>query len=241
MLTKTKGIVLHRIKYGETSVITHVYTEVFGRQSYLVRGVRSKNSKNRANLLQPLSLLDMEVYYREKRELQKLKEIVNRTPFVSIPYNMVKSSIALFLAEILYKTLKEEEPNPGLFEYLDNSIKLLDIKESKCVNFHFSFLIHLSNHLGFFPQLNFSEKNRYFDLQNGKFVSDTPLHPYFLSDKISALLYKFGNQSFENNELIKMDYQTHQELLENILIYYSLHISGMGKIKSYKILKEVFH
>jgi len=241
MIHKTRGIVLHHIKYGETSVIAYVYTEIFGRQAYLIKGVRSKNSKINVNILQPLFLLDMEVYYRSKRELQRVKEINNHIQFSSTPYNIIKSSIALFLAEILYKTLKEEEPNPSLFEYLDYSIKLLDVKTEGCANFHLSFLLHLTKYLGFFPNNNYSENNRYFDLKNGKFVPARPNHSFFLSPHLSSYFFQLLNHSFKNGDLIQVNYETREELIEKILQYYDLHIEGLGKIKSLKVLKEVFH
>src|SRR3990172_7140574 len=122
MIYKTRGIVLHHIKYSETSVIAKIYTELFGLQSYLINGVRSQKAKVKANLLQPLSLVDMIVYHKEKKGLQRIRDVSGNPPLSSIPYDFPKSSVALFIAEILYKSIREEEANTNMFEFIFHSI-----------------------------------------------------------------------------------------------------------------------
>src|SRR6056297_3707722 len=170
MIQSTRGIVLHSFKYGETGIICNIYTETHGKVAFLVQGARKHKAKLKANLFQPLFLLDLEVYYKEKRQLQKIREARNAHPFQSIPYDFRKRTIALFIAEVLYKSLQEEESNPPLFSYLINQIKMLDLKEEGLANFHLYFLIHLSKYLGFFPQNNYSRSFTFFDMQNGKFT-----------------------------------------------------------------------
>ncbi len=240
MLYKTKGIVLHHIKYSDSSIIAYIYTEVFGTQAYLINGIRSKNSKIKANLLQPLFLVDIITYHKSKRGLQRVKEIRNLSPFTSIPYNVVKSSIALFLAEILYKTLREEEPDQGLFEYLFTTIQLLDIEEKQMANFHLLFLIQLTKYLGFFPDDNYSETNKYFDLKEGNFVPSQPFHPHFLSPDLSIYYSQLINNSFNQLHSINMNYKLRGNLLEKIIEYYQLHLENIKEIKSYNVLKSVF-
>ena len=127
MLHTTYGIVLKTIKYAETSVITKVYTEAFGVQSYIVNGVRSTKSKNnKAGLLQPLTLLDMVVYYKEGRDLHRISEMKNAFIFTAIPFEVVKRSIGIFMVEIMSKSIREEESNPDQFEFLWNAVQLLD-------------------------------------------------------------------------------------------------------------------
>ncbi|MDG1477065.1 MAG: DNA repair protein RecO, partial [Vicingaceae bacterium] len=111
MLTTTKGIVLHHFKYGEKSVIAKIYTQKFGLQSYILNGVRNKKSKNKAVYLQPLSLVEINAVHKEKKGLERVKDIQLYFPFNTIPFDIGKVSIAFFLAEILYKSIKEEEPN----------------------------------------------------------------------------------------------------------------------------------
>jgi len=241
MLHKTRGIVFNHIKYSETSVIVTIYTEFFGRQSYIVNGVRSKKAKIKANIFQPLFLLDMEVYYKEKRDLQRAKEIQNAFIFSTLPYDLKKSTLAIFIAEILYKTIQEQEPNEELFEYLFNSIQLLDLKENNVSNFHIYFLIHLSKYLGFFPNNNYTETNCYFDLRAGSFVQIKPFHDLHIAKYESAILSKMLEFSENQHEDLQMDYKQRIYLLERILEYYSLHNDGMSNIKSLEVLREVFH
>ena len=241
MLYKTRGIVLHHIKYSETSVIVTIYTESFGRQSYIINGVRSKKAKIKANILQPLFLLDMEVYHKTKRDLQRVKEIQNAFIFSTLPYDIRKSTLAIFIAEILYKTIQEQESNTELFEYLFNSIQVLDLKEAGISNFHIYFLIHLTKFLGFFPNNNYSETNCYFDLKAGSFVQIKPMHMFCLdlnqSNYLNQLL-KFSDNQHEN---LKLTYKERIFLLEKVVDYYSLHNEGISNIKSLSVLKEVFH
>lgn len=241
MLFKTRGIVLHHIKYSETSVIVTIYTELFGRQSYLINGVRSKKAKIKANILQPLFLLDMEVYHKPKRDLQRVKEVQNDFIFNSLPYDIRKSTVALFIAEILYKTIQEQEPNSDLFSYLYNSIQVFDLKEEGATNFHLYFLIHLTKYLGFFPENNYSETYPYFDLKAGRFVQLKPLHLFFLYKDDSAILSGLIVFSENQHDQLKITSSSRINILEKILDYYSLHNEGVSNVKSLSVLKDVFH
>lgn len=241
MLNKTRGIVLNHIKYSETSIIVTIYTENFGRQAYIINGVRSKKSKIKANIFQPLFLLNMEVYHKPKRDLQRVKEIQNAFVFTSLPYDLKKSTLAIFIAEILYKTIQEQEPNQELFNYLFNSIQLLDLKEQGLSNFHIYFLIHLTKYLGFFPNNNYSETKCYFDLKAGGFVQIKPMHLSHLDKEESRFLSKMLLFSEDQHEDLKMNYKSRIQLLERILEYYLLHNEGVANIKSLDVFKEVFH
>ena len=189
-LYSTKGIVLNQIKYLNNSIIANIFTEKFGRQAFIIKGLRSKKSKIKANLFQPLFLLDMEIYYKMNRNLQSVKEIKNISPFSTIPYDYNKNAMAIFLAEVLYKTIKEEEANINLFEFLFNSIKLFDTLDNKFINFHLLFLINLSRYLGFYPNNNFSEYKVFFDLKNGEFVENDSSHFHIIDKKLSAEFQK---------------------------------------------------
>jgi DNA repair protein RecO (recombination protein O) len=241
MLYKTRGIVLHYIKYSETSVIVTIYTERFGRQSYIINGVRSKKAKIKANILQPLFLLDMEVYHKPKRDLQRVKEAQNAVVFSSLPYDIRKSALAIFIAEIIYRAIQEQEPNAELFDYLYNSVQMLDLKESGLSIFHIYFLIHLSKYLGFFPNNNYSEEKCYFDLKAGAFMQIKPFHTLFLDKEQSLIFSQLMDFSADQHASIKISYKERTELLEKIIEYYRLHNTGISEIKSMSVLKEVFH
>ncbi len=241
MLYKTRGIVLHYIKYSETSVIVTIYTESFGRQSYIINGVRSKKAKIKANILQPLFLLDMEVYHKPKRDLQRVKEIQNAVVFSSLPFDIRKSTLAIFMAEIIYRAIQEQEPNTELFEYLYNSVQMLDLKESGLSVFHIYFLIHLSKYLGFFPDNNYSGEKCFFDLKAGAFMQIKPFYTSFLDKDLSFIFSRLMSFSGDQHESLKISYKKRTELLEKIIEYYRLHNTGISEIKSMSVLKEVFH
>ncbi|HEY3389073.1 MAG TPA: DNA repair protein RecO, partial [Prolixibacteraceae bacterium] len=188
MLQKTRGIVLRSIKYGETGMITTIYTEAFGRMAFIMQGIHGKKSSVKGNLLKQLFLLEMEVDYKPGRELQRVKEIKNISPFESIPFLIVKSSQALFLAELLEKVLREEESRPELFGFLFRSIQVLDLLEEGISNFHLIFLIQLTKYLGFGPSNNYSASNQFFDMIAGNFVLSPPAHPWFLKNYESSAL-----------------------------------------------------
>ena len=169
MIRKTRGIVLHTTRYGESSLVVHCYTEQSGRQSLMVKGVRKSRKQNRSNLFQPLFILDFEVYHKNTREMQLVKEVTRAVPMNSIPYDITKSTQAIFMAEVLYRVVKEEEPNPMLAHFLLNTIQYLDALEEPSADFHIIFLFQLSKYLGFYPQNNYGQFNKFFDLTSGLF------------------------------------------------------------------------
>jgi DNA repair protein RecO (recombination protein O) len=227
MLQKTSGIVLNFMRYRDTSIIVKIYTEKLGIQSYIENGVRSSRSKNKIALFQPLTLLDLVVYHDEKKNLHRLSEIRCMYPFKTIPYTINKSSIGLFLLEILGKTLKEEAENKVLFDFIFHSLIAFDELEENYENFHLIFLLQLSFYLGFSPE-NASEI-----VQNFK---ETNI----------GIQFEAKNQA-QINELIAATYDSklsiqrtdRNHLLEILLVFYRLHIEGMGEIKSLDVLKEV--
>jgi DNA repair protein RecO (recombination protein O) len=239
MLHTVKGIVLNTIKYTDASVITKIYTDAFGLQSYLVNGVHAKKSATKINLLQPLSLLDLVVYNKGKRQLQRIKEMKCEQPFTSIPFDVAKRCIVIFLDEVLCKSLHEEEQNPLLFNFITNALQILDLKSDNCANFHLLFLLHLSKHLGFYPQENYNADRPYFDLRAGQFKSQLPNHPDFTAGLISNKLSLLLNSNFESISSIALANLERKELLEKILKYYELHIATFKDVNSHLILQEV--
>ena len=239
MLYKTRGIVLNSVKYSETSLIVKIYTEEFGLQSYMVRGVRSKNAKIKPALLQNLSLVNLEVYHKEKKNIQTIKELRPDYTFASIPFNMKKSAIAVFINEILLKSIREEETNTELFEFLFESIRVLDLSTGSIANFHLLFMVQLSGFLGFFPKNNFSTQNNTFDLQEGLFKRTDQPGDLLLSMPGSQSLSNLIKSSFDSLKANNISAQIRGLLLENLIKYYSLHLPGFGTVKSHIVMKEV--
>lgn len=227
MLQKTRGIVLNYLKYGESSIIVRIYTEALGLQSYIVNGVRSAKSKNKIALFQPLTLLDLVVYHREQAQLQRIKELKCEEPFSSIPFEFRKSGIAMFMTEVLVKTVKQEEENEPLFKFLHHSIMLLDHLKHNYTNFHLQFLLKLSVYLGFGPG---TAEELYEQAHPG---GNTPDFGRQEKQLIETLL----EEGFEND--IKMTGEQRRTILRNILIFYRLHVDHFGELRSLTVLQEV--
>lgn len=241
MLHKTQGIVLKQIKYGEKSVIVTMYTKLFGRQTYMVKGIRSKTGKIKPAFLQALTLLDLEAYHHPKRELQNLKEAAISVPFYGITSDIYKNTIAQFLAEVLYKVLREEEENVPLFDFVFESIQKLDEAQTSISDFHIHFLVHLTKHLGFFFNTNYTE-NSFFDLKEGCFSANLPPHSYYLDKDYTHHLHYFIEQEtygIERNPHVLNGFMRNT-LVEKLLDYYQLHLEGIGTIKSFAVLQELF-
>ncbi|MFP4059967.1 MAG: DNA repair protein RecO [Bacteroidales bacterium] len=240
MLQKTRGIVLHHVRYGENSAIIYIFTEAFGRQSYLIQGIRKKKNTPSMSLLQPLSIHEMEVYHKEGRELQRIKEHRLNVIYQSIPYEIKKNTITLFLAELLYRTLREEESNPPLFSFLIHAFQFFDTSMEHTGNFHLWFMVQLTKHLGFYPDNNYSEKINRFDLIKGKFLQIPIDAKYTLSKTYSEILNRFLASRLSDISKISLKQENRTRIIETMLDYYAIHLEGMGKIKSLKVLREVF-
>jgi DNA repair protein RecO (recombination protein O) len=240
MLTKIKGIVLHHIKYKESSAIVHMYTDRYGRQAYIISNIMGKKGGHRSNLLQPLFILEVEVYHKPERELHRVREIHHCIPFRTIPYDMKKSAQALFIAEILYRSLKEEESDPKLFDFLVHAIQWLDTTENNYSSFHLLLLVQLTKYLGFYPNDNFSSINRLFDLRNGQFTGIKNVHTDIMGSDESETLHAILKKAFSDLSDIRIEYHLKQQLITSLLDYYRLHVHGFGIIKSLPVLREIF-
>lgn len=240
MLENTRGILLRQVKYAETSVIATIYTEEHGRQSYLINGVRNKNATIKASVLQPLYLLDLEVYHKPGKELNRLKSARIAVPYISIPYDIQKSTLVMFLSEVLYKCLREEEPNADLFDFLFHSFTFLDLTENGTGNFHLWFLYRLTAFLGILPNRGNMEISQFFDLRKAVFVSSEPGHPQFMDKHTTILFARFFDASLSNIHEIALTQHDRQTLLRKVIEFYQIHFDFFGDIKSLSVLKEVF-
>lgn len=228
MLQKTRGIALSYIRYRETSIISRIYTEEFGLQSYIVNSVRTARSKNnRIALFQPLTLLDMVVYYRDDRDLHRISEVKTIHPFQSLPFDVAKSTIAMFVTEMLNKVLKEEASSPILFRFLIESIVFLEEASTNFENFHLAFLLKLSFFLGFGP-----ESDREFESQLRE--NSYPFSPDTETETALNIMLQrpLGTP-------IKLARNSRNDLLDALVAYYQIHIDSIGEVKSLPVLREV--
>lgn len=239
MLHALKGIVFHSINYSETSVIVKIYTDLFGLQSYLVRGIRRPKAKIRPGLFQPLTLLELVAGHRERPGLQTIREVRLAHPYQGIPADIRKSSAALFITELVYKSVREEEPNPELFEFLWNSFLMLDTTGESIAHFHLVFALQLTGYLGFIPQPNHSQQNQVFNLREGLFQPSVPDHPHYLDPGDSSTLSALLGTPVELHAALNLAPAVRARLLETILLYYRLHLPGFREMQSHHILHTV--
>jgi len=242
-LHKTKGIVLRAVKYGETSLIVTIFTELFGLQSYLVNGVRTSTKKGsgKANLFQPTAILDLVVYHNELKHLNRIKEFKWSYLYQHIFSDVPKNAVALFMIELLTKCLKQPEANPELFEFCEDAFIHLDESTgSVMANFPLFFALHLPVFFGFRISDEYSDKNSIVDLQEGMFVPERPNHFHFLEGKqaeVTSELLKMMQP--EELEQLKLNHDFRRQLLFAYETYYAFHIQDFGTMKTLPVLREV--
>ena len=236
MLHKTRGIVFKTTDYGESSVIVQVFTEKFGLQSYIINAVKKPKAKISRNMLQPLHLLDMVVYHKNTGQIQRVAEVKNSPVLQSIPYDVIKSSLAIFLNEVLYKAVRQQSADENLFDFVFNAIEWLDHQAEGLANFHLLFLVRLTRYLGFHPDLFQAD---YFDMKNGVFSKYKPEGFSYLSPPHTQNFYTLLQCSFENMQQLRFSNDERRYLINKVLDYYTLHIEGFGNIRSHEVLEEV--
>jgi DNA repair protein RecO (recombination protein O) len=243
ILHPTRGIVLRAVKYGETSLVVSIFTELFGLQNYMVNGVRTSKKSTGISVaqLQPGNLLELVVYQNEKQALQRIKECKNGIHYRSVYLDVTKNAVLLYMIELLQKCLKQPDAHPELFYFLEDMLKGLDCAGVKqTANIPLFYTIHLSHFFGFRLMDNFSSTRQYLDLHEGQFVGTAPMHQMVihppLSDKIAQLL-----RVMLVEELGEIELNKHQRnlLLDDLLNFYVLHIHPFGSLRSLPVIRTV--
>lgn len=240
MLKKTRAIVLQVTDYSEASIIIHAYTESLGLQSFLINGVRKQKARFAANLFQPLSLIELIAYIKKPGGLHRVSEVNASPAFQAIPYDTIKTTVAIFLGEVLYRSIREEEANPDLFRFAESAILLYDLHPEIVSGFHLIFMIQLSRYLGFYPGGRYQAATPYFDLQEGQFIESLPMrHPYFLKPDTARDFDRLLDISLEDSGELGLHGNARRQLLETLVLYYELHHTQGMHIRSHLILAEV--
>ncbi len=241
MLQKSRAIVLHSIKYKDNSLIAYCYSEKFGRISFVVNNAfGSAKQPGKAVYFQPLAILDVVFYKREGADLCRLKEVSHAIPQNTIPFDPVKRCVALFLSEVIYRTVREVEANPLFYNFFENAIHLFDIMHGGVANFHLIFLLQHSRPLGFFPSNAWSEQFRYFDFKNGAFVSSIPEHGFFLDNDPSRLLGRVIATPFHQADTLLLNHNQRLLVINGIIRYYRFHLGSSLEFNSLDVLSQVF-
>ncbi|CAN5567048.1 DNA repair protein RecO [soil metagenome] len=239
MLQKTRGVVLHVTEYAEASVIVKVFTETFGIQSFLINGVRKQKARFAANLFQPLSLLEIVAYHKRPGGLHRVSDVTASPPLSNIPYDTVKTTMAIFISEVLYRSIREEECNPELFHFIDHAVQMLDLHEETVSRFHLCFMVQLSRYLGFYPSGRFNDSSPFFDLREGMFQDYPPNHPLFLDRTLSSKFDQLLQYNLEDAQEIILHATERKEILNALVTYYELHHTQGAGIHSHEILAEI--
>lgn len=238
MLLTTNAIVLSKIKYRDNDLIVKCYTEQLGVVSFLLKGIlKSKKGSSKIAYFQLLSQLQLVIIYKENRSLQVVKEVKLNHLYTSLHSNILKSSIVMFLAEVLTNTLKEEEQNSTLFNYIETTLLWLD-EQPEYSNFHLLFLLNLTKYLGFYPE-EINTAYNYFNLLDGKF--EMRQHgKHSISGENLTLLKTLLGTTFDALSLLKINSKLRQSFLSMILLYFELHLGSFKTPKSLQIFNQVF-
>lgn len=243
MLQKTRGIVLRAVKYGETSLICSVFTELYGVQSYMVQGIRTsgKNKQSRAGLLQPATLLDLIVYQKPGANLQRIKEFHPAQLYTTMQEHVVKNSVALFSVELLLRLLPEQAPMPELFETTYAYFCALD-NTSAPGNFPIYFLIHCSNMLGYNINGRYCDATPHLNLREGGFSQHMPAESPYVTDEDAKILDSLLQiDTVEQASAIEMNGLVRFRLLDWLLAFMHNHTQHMGEVRSLPVLRAVLH
>lgn len=245
MIHKTKGIVLRTVKYGETSLVVTMFTELFGLQSYLVNGVRTSPKKGtpKATLFQPAAILDLIAYRNEFKNLQRLKEFKWASLYQHILSDVRKNAVALFMIELLTKCLKQPEANAELFYFVEDALHHLDeANDTVTANFPLFFALHLAIFFGFRIADEFSENIHYLDLEEGRFVEEQPKHSYYLQDReAAAVSHILKIMQPEELQEVSLNQEMRRRITHALEEYYALHIPDFGTMRTLPVLREVMN
>lgn len=239
MLHKTKGLVLNTINYNDKYILAHIFTEDFGRVTYMVTKTRSRNTKVPKSFFAPMSLLDMEVDHQPSREIQRIREVQSLLQLYSVSGDMKKTSMAFFLSEFLARVLKDVNDSKLLFGFLYQSIHILEMTDKSIANFHLVFMLKLSRFLGFYPNLEEYTEGQFFDMMNGEFVSVQPTKHY-TNRQESFALARLGRITYENMHKFGFSQQERINIINRMLEYYRLHLYDFPQLKSLDVLHELF-
>ena len=241
LIHSTNGIVLRTIKYGETSVVASIFTELFGIQSYIVNGVRTSGKTSKAHFFQPASMLEMQVYHNDLKNLQRIKDLKWAHLYKNIFSDVIKNSVALFMVELLQKTLKQPETNENLFHLCEDAFLHLDVAEKEITaNFAVYFSIRIAQISGFSLQNNYSEKKNIFSIKDGNFVEENSAEMEFITPQLSRDFSEML-KAIHPNDLseIKMNGKTRSSMLKIMESFYAWHIPEFGKMKTLNVLSAI--
>lgn len=238
MLIRTNGIVFSALRYAEADLVVKCFTEKSGLKTYLLRGVlKSRKGKLKSSLFQPLTQLEIEANHKDKGTLEYMREAKLLVPYQTLHTNVLKSTVVMFLAEVLRNSVREEEANPALYHFLQNTLSWFD-SHDKTANFHLFFLVKLTRYLGFYPDDSQPDKP-VFNLLDGTF-QELETNDACISDENVEVLKQLLGTDFEGLSTIKLNQISRSKFLLMLLKYYEIHLQGFHRPKSLTVLNEIY-
>ena len=232
MLVKTNAIVLNSLKYGESQIIVDMFTEMYGRLSFMQRIPRTSRSGVKKQFFQPLTILSIEFDFRPSQKLQRIKEAAVACPFVSIPFDALKLSIAMFVAEFTSYCTRSEQANRPLYLFVENSVRWLDACTNGFAIFHIIYMLHLSRFVGFYPNLDSGVGKTWFDMRSGCFTGSMPAHNDVLQPDEANKIRLLMRLNYTTMRLLSLSRSERNRIVEVVLQYYRLHQPGFPEMKS---------
>lgn len=209
-------------------------------QSYFAQGVRKSKSRMKANLFRPLCLVYLVVFHKEAPQLQRIKEITITAPTLQIGADIRKTSIAIFISELLLHVFRRQETSPATFDYIYDAIIRLDGIDENFSGFHLQFMLQLTQHLGFSPTRNISDSNPYFSLREGTFQKDFDPALQCLDKEVSRYFYILSDPDMTHSSTLPISPSIRNKMISACLDYYKYHIAGFGELKSLAVLESIF-
>ncbi|MBQ9470653.1 MAG: DNA repair protein RecO [Bacteroidales bacterium] len=241
MIQHTRAIALHSIKYQDTSLIAHCYTEEMGRVSVLVQGAFGTGRRpGQASMFQPFSVLNLLVHRSQRSTLHRLKEAELHLHPASIPFDPQKRCIALFLSEVIYKVVREEEPDPALFGFIVRYIAQLDAQSDGVANSHLGFMGQLIGRIGFGPLNGWTEQAPYLDCRSGMFVPMRPAHGLHFEPEQSRLLGLVLAPASGPPLHLGLSGAQRRQIMDGLLQYLRFHLGDRLEIGSLPVLSSIF-
>jgi len=237
MLQTVEGVITRIVKYGESSLILDLLCPDDGIRSYIVGGIRKKGKRDKSALVRPVNLVKAEVYAKDGDKLSRVKEISYNHIYRDIPFDVAKSSIAMFLVEICRKAVKASDDARGVYHYIVKGLIHLDNTTTGLAHFHITFLIGLAKHLGFEMQARSSKDRPYFDLRIGSFVPDRSDHRMVLDQDVSDYFHQYISEL----ETIEVNREGRKQVIKRLVDYYRYHIEGFGELKSLEVLMTLYN
>ena len=240
MLITARGIILRSVKYSETSLILDIFTREYGLKTYIAGGVRRANSSSGAALYQVANIVEIVAYDKANTKINRLKEIKPVKSLNRLSMEILRFSVALFILEVLLKCLKEKENNDELYDFIENTLLFIDQNNSSLRNVHLTVLCKMTRFFGFKPENNYTDENCYFDMREGQFCKYLPFHDDKLDKAEALVFYKLINTDIENSALSDINHTQRQKILEKLILYYQIHLTDFGRIKTLEVFKNIF-